>query len=259
MNPAGLAMVEGDESALGQCVYDVIAPEYREPFREFNERVCRGERGTLEFDIIGLKGTRRHMETTAVPLPAPQGGFAQLAVTRDVTARKQYEAALREKDERLKLLIDNTKDYAVIISDPEGRVLEWQGAAEQITRLAARGGHRAGRGPPLHARGPGGRGGRRPRWRRPRATGRAENKRWHQRKDGSRFFADGVMTALFDEAASSAGSARCSRTRPGRSRPRRSARSWSPGSPCKRGSSTPPSRIPRISSTPSTSRAASPT
>jgi PAS domain S-box-containing protein len=108
MNRAGLAMVEGNESALGRCVYNVIAPEDRERFRAFNERVCRGERGTLEFDIIGLKGTRRHMETTAVPLPAADGGFTQLAVTRDITERKRAEDALREaarqKDEFIALL-----------------------------------------------------------------------------------------------------------------------------------------------------------
>jgi PAS domain S-box-containing protein len=95
MNSAGLAMIEGDESALGQCVYNVISPEHRDIYRAFNERVCRGEGGTLEFDIIGLKGTRRHMETTAVPLPAPDGGFTQLAVTRDVSTRKRAADAVR--------------------------------------------------------------------------------------------------------------------------------------------------------------------
>jgi len=54
----------------------------------------------LEFDIIGLKGTRRHMETTAVPLPVADGGFTHLAVTRDVTERKAMEQALRDADTR---------------------------------------------------------------------------------------------------------------------------------------------------------------
>ena len=58
MNSAGLSMIGSDcpEDALGKNIYDVIAPEDRERFREFNERVCRGERGSLEFDIIGLQG-----------------------------------------------------------------------------------------------------------------------------------------------------------------------------------------------------------
>src|SRR5262249_48133341 len=72
MNPAGLAMVEaaGGEEVVGKCVYDLIAPEHREAFRAFNERVCRGEGGSLEFDLVGLRGTRRHMEAHAAPLRA---------------------------------------------------------------------------------------------------------------------------------------------------------------------------------------------
>ncbi len=101
MNSAGLAMLEGDESLIGQCVYDIIAPEFRDAFKAFNDRICRGERGTLEFDIIGLKGTRRHMETRAVPLPASNGGFTQLAVSRDVTVRRRAESDLRDIRSRM--------------------------------------------------------------------------------------------------------------------------------------------------------------
>ncbi len=60
MNSAGLAMVGASsaEEVEGKNVYDLIAPEDRERFREFNEGICRGEKGSLEFDIIGLKGAR---------------------------------------------------------------------------------------------------------------------------------------------------------------------------------------------------------
>ncbi len=101
MNPAGLAMVEADgHGPVGRCVYDVIAPENVAAYRAFNGRVCRGQSGTLQFEIVGLRGTRRHMETAAVPLPAPGGGFNQLAVTRDVTARVAAERDLRDGEER---------------------------------------------------------------------------------------------------------------------------------------------------------------
>src|SRR5271165_4812420 len=40
------------------------------------------------------------METCAVPLPALEGGFTQLAVTRDITDRKRAEDALRDADRR---------------------------------------------------------------------------------------------------------------------------------------------------------------
>jgi PAS domain S-box-containing protein len=95
INATGLSMIEAADEAVvrGSCVYDLIAPEHREQFRLFNERICQGGTGTLEFDIVGLEGTRRSMETSAVPLPAPTGGFMQLAVTRDVTSRAATERA----------------------------------------------------------------------------------------------------------------------------------------------------------------------
>ncbi|MBV8607165.1 MAG: PAS domain S-box protein, partial [Singulisphaera sp.] len=111
MNPAGLGMLEVDraEDILGRCLYDVIAPEQREAYREFNERVCAGVGGTLEFDIVGLRGTRRKMETRAVPLRDAQGRLICGAVTRDVSERKRVDAALRASEEKYRTLADNVQ------------------------------------------------------------------------------------------------------------------------------------------------------
>ncbi len=110
MNTAGLRMIEADSAAiaLGQSVYKMITPEYRAGFRAFNEQVCRGEPGCLEYEIIGLQGTRRRMESTAVPLPTPDGGFVHLAVSRDITQRAAAEQALADSRARV--------DYAVRLS-----------------------------------------------------------------------------------------------------------------------------------------------
>ncbi|GAB3726349.1 hypothetical protein GCM10028862_01540 [Luteimonas pelagia] len=110
MNAAGLRMVEapGPEAVVGKCVYDLIAPEHRDAFRAFNERVCAGEGGALEFELVGLGGKRRWMETNAVPLPWSTGGHAHLAVTRDVSERVQSERSLSDSRARL--------DYAVRLS-----------------------------------------------------------------------------------------------------------------------------------------------
>ncbi len=118
INASGLAMVESDKEVLvtGTNIYDVIAPEHRERFRAFNEAVCDGAKGTLEFDIIGLRGTRRHMETHAAPLRNEDGRIVQLALTHDITKRKQTEAALRESEELFRAFVTTTSDVVYRMS-----------------------------------------------------------------------------------------------------------------------------------------------
>ncbi|MEO0478030.1 MAG: ATP-binding protein [Planctomycetota bacterium] len=98
MNRAGLHMIAAPsrEEAIGLCVYDLMAPEDRKRFVDFNERVCDGEGGDLSFDIIAADDTRRSMETTAVPLLNESGDeILHLAITRDVTERHLLEKQLR--------------------------------------------------------------------------------------------------------------------------------------------------------------------
>ncbi|MDP2101769.1 MAG: EAL domain-containing protein [Methylotenera sp.] len=98
MNPAGLAMIEADALAqvAGHAVENLIAPEHRAAFANMHKRVLAGESMQLEFEVIGLKGGRRWLETHAVPMQ--EGGEnLHLAVTRDVTLRK----AATEKIESL--------------------------------------------------------------------------------------------------------------------------------------------------------------
>ncbi len=98
MNSPGLQMVgaASADAVLGKNVYGFIAPEDREKFKEFNERVCKGEKGSLEFDIIGLQGVRRHMESHSVPLHNPDGSVLHLAVTRDISDRKKAQDRERQ-------------------------------------------------------------------------------------------------------------------------------------------------------------------
>ncbi len=118
MNPAGLDMVEADSKAdvTGECVYNLIAPEHRERFREFNERICQGENGTLEFDIIGLDGTRRHMETHAAPLHRPDGRYVQVALTRDITEQVEREAELERAIDQLQQSNNRLQQFAYAAS-----------------------------------------------------------------------------------------------------------------------------------------------
>jgi PAS domain S-box-containing protein len=98
MNPAGLEMIEADstDQVLGQCIYPLVAPEHREAFRSLTEGAFRGESAILEFELVGLRGTRRWMETHAVPLPRAGGGIAAcLSITRDISERRRAEDDLR--------------------------------------------------------------------------------------------------------------------------------------------------------------------
>jgi PAS domain S-box-containing protein len=107
MNPAGLGMIEACSlrQVAGLSVFDLVAPEDRQAFVEFHQRVINGQSGMLEFAIIGLNGARRTMESHAVPVQVG-GEVAHLAVTRDITARKQSELELDAYRNHLELLVE---------------------------------------------------------------------------------------------------------------------------------------------------------
>ena len=99
MNPAGLKIVEADsiEQVRYANVYDLIADDDRADYIAFNERVFKGESGIMEYDVMGLKGARKRVETHAVPLLDEDGRVsAHLAVTRDITEFKRSQEELKK-------------------------------------------------------------------------------------------------------------------------------------------------------------------
>lgn len=133
MNMAGLRMVEaeGMDEVQGANTLDLIAPEDRARWKALHERVCAGERLEWEFDVIGLRGSRRHMETHAAPLRLPDGEVVQLAITRDLTLRKSHEKEMQEAALR-SLLILESLPIAVYTTDAEGRVTFYNEAAAAL-------------------------------------------------------------------------------------------------------------------------------
>lgn len=123
INRAGLQMIEADslEQVIGKSIFDCIAAEFRSAFRTFHDQVCRGHGGRLEFDIIGLRGTRRHMETNAVPLKDDSGAISHLGITRDVTLRKRSEQALRRSDLQFRQMAERLPNMAWM-AQPDGHV-----------------------------------------------------------------------------------------------------------------------------------------
>ena len=129
MNSAGLGMVgaSSEGEVVGKNVYDLIAPEDRDKFREFNERICGGEKGSLHFDIIGLQGVRTHMESHAAPLRHSDGTTVHLAITHDVTERMRAERATM----LLGAIVDSSDD-AIISKDLNGIITSWNLGAARL-------------------------------------------------------------------------------------------------------------------------------
>ncbi len=100
VNSAGAAMggAPSPAAVIGFDYFQFVAPEDRDRYREFHERVCAGQRGVLEYSIVTLQGERRRMETHATPMPHSDGSMAVLGVSRDVTARRQADELLRRSE-----------------------------------------------------------------------------------------------------------------------------------------------------------------
>ena len=99
MNPAGLAMIEADdlESVVGVSLFKVVTTEHHTAFQSALDSVFDGNTVRTQMEIIGLRGGRRWVEQNAAPLFDPNDPTVVLelvAVTRDITEQRRYEARL---------------------------------------------------------------------------------------------------------------------------------------------------------------------
>ncbi|MDP9309872.1 MAG: ATP-binding protein [Chloroflexota bacterium] len=111
---------------------------------------------------------------------------------------RQAEQAVRESEERFRLLVEQVQDYAIFMLDPDGRIMSWNAGAERIKWYSTDEiiGEHFSRfyppedlavGKPANALTVA------------RTQGRFEDEDWRMRKDGSRFWANVVITALHGE------------------------------------------------------------
>ena len=135
-------------------------------------------------------------------------GFVK--VTRDLTERRRIEEKLRRSEERSRQLVDSVKDYAILLLDTEGRVLSWNRGAQRIKGYRAEeilGEHFSrfftpedvAAGVPAHH------------LQMAASEGQYEDEGWRVRKDGSRFWANAVLTAVRDERGTLTGFAKVTR------------------------------------------------
>lgn len=109
MNAAGLAMLEVDsfEEVRDARISDFVVPPHRNAVEALTRRVMTGERGDLQFEIVGRRGTRRLMETHGAPCRDEAGNITgMLAITRDVTERRKADEDLRRRELQLALIYD---------------------------------------------------------------------------------------------------------------------------------------------------------
>jgi PAS domain S-box-containing protein len=212
LDPAGFVASwnAGAQSIKGYTPQEIIGKHISVFYTEADRAAGRAahllERALAEGRVedegwrVRKDGSRFWADVVITPLRDPGHrlvGFAK--VTRDLSARKEAEEALRQSEERLRLMVSSVHDYAIYMLDAEGRVATWNRGAEVIkgyreeeilgahfSRFFTEMDRQAGKPAKELAAAA--------------AVGRFEDEAWRVRKDGTRFWANVVISAVRDRS-----------------------------------------------------------
>ena len=201
------------EEVIGRS-FEIFYPQAQldlgRPQRELQEAM---QLGRVEDEGWRLRkdGSRFWASVVITALFDPIGrhvGFAK--VTRDLTSRREHEELLRQSEQRFRLLVESVRDYAIFMLDPQGFISSWNLGAQLNKGYTAEeiiGQHFSVFYPQdkLDESWP------QRELELALAHDRFEDEGWRLRKDGSRFWASVVITAVYDDDGRHLGFAKVTR------------------------------------------------